>query len=101
LAVRGGNRSENDLYGWPMPMVTSLRSQDDFDALPVATETGVLGDKTPGTMAAVKNCDQFHGAGIEWRRAFTINRSRDLSHRIGKRWSDKEGVVSDHPTPRT
>jgi hypothetical protein len=29
---------------------------------------GALVDKSPETMAAVKNRDQFHGAGSEWRR---------------------------------
>lgn len=38
------------------------RSYGYFDALVVSTEVGVMVDKTPETMAAVKNRDQFHGA---------------------------------------
>jgi hypothetical protein len=53
---------------------TLARSHGYFDALLVATEVGVLVDKTPETIAAVQNRDQFHGAGSEWRRSFTINR---------------------------
>src|SRR5262249_58513529 len=41
---------------------TFARSQDDFDALLVGTETGALIDKTSEMMAAVQDRGQFHGA---------------------------------------
>jgi hypothetical protein len=41
---------------------TFARSYGHFDALPVGTEIGVLVDKAPETMAAVKNSGQFQGA---------------------------------------
>src|SRR2546430_16868575 len=41
---------------------TLARSYDHFDTLLVGTEVGVLVDKTSEAMAAVENCDQFHGA---------------------------------------
>jgi hypothetical protein len=50
-----------------------------FDALVVCTEVGVLVDKTPEAMAAVKNRDQFHGAGSEWRETSTLKRQTRLA----------------------
>lgn len=42
---------------------TLARPYGHFDALFAGTEVSVLVDKTPETMAAIQNRDQFHGAG--------------------------------------
>ena len=47
---------------------TLARSYGHLDALLVGTEVGLLVDKTPVTMAAVQDRDQFHGADESGRR---------------------------------
>src|SRR5215831_3925341 len=54
---------------------TFARSQGHFDASLVATETGVLIDKTSETMAAVQDRGQFHGGETS-----TINRRQTQAH---------------------
>src|SRR5881392_3680304 len=50
---------------------TPARSYGRFDAPFVGAEVGVLVHKTPETMAAVKNRDQFHG-GSRGREALRV-----------------------------
>jgi len=61
---------------------TFARSQDQFDALPVGTETGVLIDKTAEMVAAVQDRSQFHGGETS-----TINRRQAEVHDFGKPWA--------------
>jgi hypothetical protein len=55
---------------------TLARSQDDFAALLVGTETGVLIDKASKMVAAVQNRGQFHGAKASNGETSTISRLR-------------------------
>ena len=47
---------------------TLARSYGHLDALLVGTEVSLLVDKTPETMAAVQDRDQFHGEDGSGRR---------------------------------
>jgi len=72
---------------------TLARSHGYFDALLVRTEMSVLVDKTPETIAAVQNRDQFHGAGSEWRRTDGVNA-------VSQRPRERDAVIDARTLPR-